>query len=114
MTFERIGVMAGALLSVSAIAAGLGYGWPWYAHAQGVTLEQTIKDFRADEARHDAKVDSNLDLLTLGRLRDEAKAANEKAALHPRDGDAKSDAWFAQRRLDIFFKTHPSLAEAMH
>lgn len=114
MTFERIGVIVGTLVSASAIVAGLGYGWPWYARAEGVTLEQTIKDFRADEARHDAKVDSNLDLLTLERLRDEVKVANEKAALHPHDADAKADAWFNQKRLDIFFKTHPALAEAMH
>lgn len=42
MTLERIGVITGAVVSVGAILAGLGYGWPWYANADGIKLADTV------------------------------------------------------------------------
>jgi hypothetical protein len=100
-------VLYGAFAAVILAFGGNVPPWDTVAHAQ--SLEQAIKD----ETKQIKAIQSNVDLLTLERLRDDAKAANKKAAQNPSDAEARSDAWFAQKKLEIFFRSHPALADAL-
>ena len=42
ISFERVGVIATAAVAMGGILAGLGYGWPWYANADGIKLAGTV------------------------------------------------------------------------
>lgn len=113
LSFERLGVITGAIIGVVTIGGFLGYGAPWASRAEAQTLEQSLKKFEADQDVRDKSTQANIDLLFLSQLRTESANANIKAAAHPHDAAAKADAWFAQKKLDIFFKAHPNLASAM-
>lgn len=117
-TIKRAGEVIGAVVVLYGFVAGIivacgGALPPWYSIAQAQTLEQSVKTFEADQARADKATQSNIDLLLLSQIRNDAEKADAKAAAHPHDPQAKADAWFQQRRLEIFFKAHPNLASAM-
>lgn len=117
-TLKRTGEAVGATVAIYCFAAAIiaacgGSLPPWSTVAQAQTLEDSLKKFEVDQARQDKATQANIDLLFLSQLRTEAASANVRYASHPRDPQAKADAWFAQKRLDIFFKAHPNLASAM-
>lgn len=115
---KRAAEVIGATAVVYASAVGIivafgGHVPPWATFADAQTLEQSLKSFEKSQDQNDKALKSNIDLLTLERLRDDAKEATIRAEAHPHDATAQGDKWFAQKRLEIFFRSHPYLADAM-
>lgn len=115
---KRASEVAGYVVALYAVFAGIiiafnGHIPPWATFADAQTLEQSLKSFEKSQDQNDKSLRSNIDLLTLERLRDDAKDATIKADAHPRDPTAQSDKWFATKKLEVFFKAHPNLADAM-
>jgi lipopolysaccharide export LptBFGC system permease protein LptF len=114
-TIKRCGEVIGAVVVLYGFVAGIivacgGALPPWYSIAQAQTLEDSLKTFEADQQRSDRARDANIDLMFLSQLRAEAEKADAKVAAHPKDQAAKADAWFARKKLDIFFRAHSNLA----
>ena len=122
MTMLELLKRAAEVIGATAVVYGAAVGFivafgghvpPWATVVEAQSIEETIKNFQKTQAQQDKEIQANVDLLTLERLRDDAKEADQKADINPHDRGAKADAWFAQKRLEIFFHAHPSLASAM-
>lgn len=62
MTWERAGVIIGAVIGLGTIGGYLGYGTPWMSAAAGTTLEQDVRQLA--HAQQDAATTEKRDAIS--------------------------------------------------